>query len=99
MLALLTRRRNVTDASPAVPVVETKPSQPDRPDDLEIRFSTVGGSFVDVTGHPGWKSDHYRWFCHGCQDRSNFPEQGGLRDMREGGNRHANACRAIPLQP
>ena len=97
MLGLLTRHRNVTDLTPAVPVVEAKASQPDKPDDLEIRFSTVGGSYVDVAGRPGFRGDHYRWFCHGCKDRSEFPAQGDLRRMREAGNRHANECRAIPL--
>lgn len=97
MLALLTRRRNVTDPSPTVPVVEAKSSQPERPDDLEIRFSTVGGSYVDVAGRTGFMDDHYWWFCYGCKDRSEFPAQGDLRRMREAGNRHANECRAIPL--
>jgi hypothetical protein len=97
MLALLTRRRNVTNLSPSVPVMEAKPSQPDRPDDLEIRFSTVGGSYVDVAGRTGFRGDHYRWFCHGCKAHSEFPEGSDLRSMRQAGNRHANECRAIPL--
>lgn len=94
MLAVLNRRRPSTAPAPAV---EAAPSQPDRPDDLEIRFSTVGGSYVDVAGHTGWQSDHYRWLCHGCKDRSSFPEQSDLNSMRNRGNRHAGECRAIPL--
>lgn len=92
MLALLTRRRT----APSTPDTASG-MQPERPDDLAIRFSTVGGSYVDVTGNPGYREDHYRWSCHGCKAYAQFPEKGSLYDMRVGANTHANECRAIPL--
>ncbi|MEU5958804.1 hypothetical protein [Streptomyces sp. NPDC047525] len=70
-------------------------SEPDRPKDLQIRYSTVGGAYVDVTG--GGEHMKNRWKCHGCKDASRFPEEAYLFDMREKASAHASACRAIPL--
>ncbi|MFD4860668.1 hypothetical protein [Streptomyces atratus] len=71
-------------------------TEPDRPKDLQIRFVTVGGSYVDVTG-PGCSSDKHRWDCCGCKDTSRFPEENYLWEIREGANEHAGICCAIPL--
>ncbi|MQS35121.1 hypothetical protein [Streptomyces katsurahamanus] len=71
-------------------------TEPDRPTNLQIRFLTIGGSSVDVTG-PGHSSDKHRWDCHGCKDTSRYPEENHLWDIREKANTHAGLCRAIPL--
>ncbi|MEV7683222.1 hypothetical protein AB0O64_32475 [Streptomyces sp. NPDC088341] len=71
-------------------------TEPARPQGLQIRFITVGGSYVDVVG-PGRHSDKNRWDCHGCMDTSRFPEKDHLSSIREKANEHAAACRAIPL--
>ncbi|NJP73448.1 hypothetical protein [Streptomyces sp. C1-2] len=70
-------------------------TEPERPKNLQIRFATIGGSFVDVTGH----GEHFknRWKCHGCKATSQFPEEDYLFSIREKANDHAAACRAIPL--
>ncbi|MFD4833337.1 hypothetical protein ACFWPV_26295 [Streptomyces uncialis] len=70
-------------------------TEPDRPGNLQIRFITIGGSYVDVTG-PG-KHSKNSWTCHGCQDTSRFPDEDWLWSIREKANAHAAACRAIPL--
>lgn len=70
-------------------------TEPDRPKNLLIRFITVGGSYVDVTG-PG-HSDKNRWDCHGCGDSSSRPEEDFLFYIRREANSHAASCRAIPL--
>ncbi|WP_031522614.1 hypothetical protein [Streptomyces sp. NRRL F-5123] len=70
-------------------------TEPDRPADLQIRFVTVGGSYVDVLG--GGEYVKNRWTCHGCKDSSRLPEQDHLWSIREKANGHASACRAIPL--
>jgi|GEM_PF-4613870 hypothetical protein len=70
-------------------------AEPDRPTDLQIRYVTVGGSFVDVVG--GGEHRKNSWKCHGCKDTSRFPEQDHLSSIREKANAHATACRAIPL--
>ncbi|MFJ3860357.1 hypothetical protein ACIPRL_29485 [Streptomyces sp. NPDC090085] len=49
-------------------------TEPDRPKNLLIRFLTVGGSYVDVTG-PGKHSEKNRWHCHGCGDSSDRPRR------------------------
>ncbi|MFJ6000349.1 hypothetical protein [Streptomyces sp. NPDC092370] len=72
-------------------------TEPDRPKNLQIRFITVGGSYVDVTG-PGEHSDKNRWDCHGCGDSSNRPEEDFLFCIRPEANNHAATCRAIPLK-
>ncbi|MEU9397782.1 hypothetical protein AB0D86_48415 [Streptomyces sp. NPDC048324] len=71
-------------------------TEPERPKNLQIRFVTIGGSFVDVTG-PGEHSERNRWKCHGCKATSQFPEADYLFSIREKANDHAAACRAIPL--
>ncbi|MER5509345.1 hypothetical protein ABT052_29010 [Streptomyces sp. NPDC002766] len=71
-------------------------TEPDRPKNLLIRFSTVGGNYVDVTG-PGEHLDKNRWRCHGCRDTSRMPETDYLFSIREKANEHARLCRAIPL--
>ncbi|MFE7948235.1 hypothetical protein [Streptomyces sp. NPDC057426] len=71
-------------------------TEPDRPKNLQIRFLTVGGSYVDVTG-PGHESSKHEWRCRGCQDTSQRPEQDYLFRIRRGANEHAGMCRAIPL--
>ncbi|MEU6071417.1 hypothetical protein ABZ864_45015 [Streptomyces sp. NPDC047082] len=71
-------------------------SEPDRPKDLQSRFITLGGSYVDVTG-PKFASGKHRWKCHGCKDASDSPEQDYLFRIRRDANDHAAACRAIPL--
>lgn len=70
-------------------------TEPDRPNNLQIRYVTVGGSFVDVTG----LGEHFknRWKCRGCNDSSDCPEEDYLWNIRETANAHAAACRAIPL--
>lgn len=70
-------------------------AEPDRPKNLQIRFVTVGGSFVDVLGAGEHSKNH--WKCHGCKDTSQYPEQDYLWSIREKANAHAAACRAIPL--
>ncbi|HEY9327046.1 MAG TPA: hypothetical protein VIS09_02205 [Streptomyces sp.] len=72
-------------------------TEPDRPTNLLIRFITVGGSYVDVTGR-GQHSDKNRWTCHGCGDSSRRPEEDYLSCIRPDANSHASACRAIPLK-
>ncbi|MBV1957251.1 hypothetical protein KUG12_23390 [Streptomyces sp. BV333] len=70
-------------------------NEPERPKNLQIRFATIGGSFVDVTGlGENFKN---RWKCHGCKATSQFPEADYLFRIREKANDHAAACRAIPL--
>lgn len=71
-------------------------TEPERPEDLQIRFITIGGSYVDVTG-PGHASAKHRWDCRGCKDTSRFPEEDSLWRVREKANEHAGFCRAIPL--
>jgi len=71
-------------------------NEPTRPQNLQLRFVTVGGSFVDVIGC-GEHSEENRWTCHGCKDTSRFPEKSWLFEMREKANAHAEACRAISL--
>ncbi|MFH9390825.1 hypothetical protein ACIOEY_29135 [Streptomyces albidoflavus] len=70
-------------------------TEPARPENLQIRFVTIGGSFTDVIG----LGEHHqnRWTCHGCKDSSRFPEGDYLFKIREAANAHAAACRAIPL--
>ncbi|GGS09180.1 MULTISPECIES: hypothetical protein [Streptomyces] len=71
-------------------------TEPERPKNLQIRFVTIGGSFVDVIG----RGEHFknRWKCHGCKAASQFPEEEDyLFSIREKANSHAAACRAIPL--
>ncbi|MEV6533673.1 hypothetical protein AB0M86_29445 [Streptomyces sp. NPDC051639] len=78
--------------------MRTDPSvftEPARPEALQLRFVTVGGSYVDVTS-PGHDSGN-RWTCHGCKDTSHFPEQDYLHSIRTKANEHAGLCRAIPL--
>ncbi|WP_327713763.1 hypothetical protein OG912_38395 (plasmid) [Streptomyces sp. NBC_00464] len=72
-------------------------TEPDRPKNLLIRFITVGGSYVDVTG-PGEHSDKYRWICHGCGDSSDRSEEDFLFCIRPEANSHAATCRTIPLK-
>lgn len=71
-------------------------TEPDRPKGLLIRFATIGGSYVDVTG-PGEHSDQNSWNCHGCGEVSDRPRKDFLFCIRRGANAHATACRAIPL--
>ncbi|MEU3350000.1 hypothetical protein ABZ723_34535, partial [Streptomyces sp. NPDC006700] len=47
-------------------------TEPERPKGLQIRFITVGGSYVDVIPS-GRGSDKHRWDCLGCKDTSRFP--------------------------
>lgn len=72
-------------------------TEPDRPANLLIRFLTIGGSYVDVTGD-GKYSKKNRWDCHGCGDSSDRPEENHLFLIRPEANIHAAACRAIPLK-
>ncbi|MFJ5787909.1 hypothetical protein [Streptomyces hydrogenans] len=70
-------------------------SEPARPQRLQLRFLTLGGSYVDVTSlNDRVKS---RWHCHGCKDTSDFPAVDYLSQMRKKANEHAGTCRAIPL--
>ncbi|MFD5786707.1 hypothetical protein ACFWH1_08720 [Streptomyces sp. NPDC127037] len=71
-------------------------TEPDRPKNLQIRFITVGGSFVDVVGFG--ENFKNRWKCHGCQASSQFPEADYLSCIRQQANEHAAACRAISLK-
>ncbi|WP_186784540.1 hypothetical protein [Streptomyces sp. CBG33] len=70
-------------------------NEPERPKNLQIRFTTIGGAFVDVIGLGEHRMN--RWTCHGCKDSSRFPEEDYLFRIREKANDHAAACRAIPL--
>ncbi|WP_331724884.1 hypothetical protein OHB07_39230 (plasmid) [Streptomyces sp. NBC_00111] len=72
-------------------------TEPDRPKDLLIRFLTVGGSYVDVTG-PGEHPESKCWDCHGCKDASDRPEADYLFSIRPKANNHAATWRAIPLK-
>ncbi|MFB8044514.1 hypothetical protein ACFC8F_24895 [Streptomyces hydrogenans] len=70
-------------------------AEPARPKGLQLRFLTLGGSYVDVTSiNDRVKS---RWYCHGCKDTSDFPAADYLSQMRKKANGHASICRAIPL--
>ncbi|MER6129753.1 hypothetical protein ABT173_45805 [Streptomyces sp. NPDC001795] len=71
-------------------------TEPERPKGLQLRFITVGGSYVDVTGS-GRDSGKHRWDCRGCKDTSRFPDEDYLSSIREKANEHAGLCRAIPL--
>ncbi|MGA5873913.1 hypothetical protein [Streptomyces cinereoruber] len=71
-------------------------TQPERPRDLQIRYLTVGGSYVDVTPAAN-KHLGSRWHCHGCKAVSEFPDTDYLSRIREKANDHAGSCRAIPL--
>ncbi|WP_326681041.1 hypothetical protein [Streptomyces sp. NBC_01237] len=71
-------------------------TEPARPQGLLIRFLTIGGSYVDVTGLGEHSSDN-RWACRGCGDSSSRPEQDYLFRIRRNANGHASTCRAIPL--
>ncbi|MFZ4302780.1 hypothetical protein ACOZE3_33345 [Streptomyces cinereoruber] len=71
-------------------------TQPERPRDLQIRYLTVGGSYVDVTPAAN-KRLGSRWHCHGCKAVSEFPDTDYLSRIREKANDHAGSCRAIPL--
>ncbi|MFZ3492300.1 hypothetical protein ACODT5_03500 [Streptomyces sp. 5.8] len=78
--------------------LRTALTEPDRPKDLQIRFATLGGSYVDVTGPgPNYASGVHRWKCHGCADHSALPEEDYLHPIRARANTHAGLCRAIPL--
>ncbi|MEW2709089.1 hypothetical protein AB0948_29430 [Streptomyces koyangensis] len=70
-------------------------NEPERPKNLQIRFTTIGGAFVDVIGLGEHRMN--RWTCRGCKDSSRFPEEDYLARIREKANDHAAACRAIPL--
>nr|WSX54152.1 hypothetical protein OG409_37720 [Streptomyces sp. NBC_00974] len=72
-------------------------TEPTRPKNLVIRFVTLGGSYVDVTG-PGEHDEENRWNCHGCRASCNLPEQGYLFRTRPDANNHAAAFLAIPLR-
>ncbi|WP_328698526.1 hypothetical protein [Streptomyces sp. NBC_00342] len=72
-------------------------TEPERPNDLLIRFITIGASFVDVTGTGEYSKDN-RWHCTGCGDSSDCPDQDFLFRIRPDANNHAAACRAIPLR-
>ncbi|MCK1813281.1 hypothetical protein MTQ13_03165 [Streptomyces sp. XM4011] len=81
------------EAQPAVEVVpEAEPAA--WPEGVVIRFVTVGGAHVDVTG-PEY-SDQTSWYCHGCKDKSQYPYAGYLSSTRSKANDHASACRALP---
>ncbi|MEU7031438.1 hypothetical protein AB0A60_32680 [Streptomyces sp. NPDC046275] len=71
-------------------------TEPDRPKNLLIRFITIGGSYVDVTG-PGEHLDKNSWDCRGCGASSDLPEEDFLFRIRPDANEHASTCRAIPL--
>ncbi|MEU3774228.1 hypothetical protein AB0F11_13670 [Streptomyces sp. NPDC032472] len=71
-------------------------TEPDRPKNLQIRYVTVGGTYLDVTGTGSIHKNH-RWHCHGCQDGNDIYDQHRLSQARDQANTHANNCRAIPL--
>ncbi|MFF3863664.1 hypothetical protein [Streptomyces sp. NPDC002209] len=77
--------------------LRTALAEPERPKDLQIRFVTLGGSYVDVTG-PGHSSDKHSWTCRGCKETSDCPNQDYLFRIRRDANAHAGLCRAIPLR-
>ncbi|MGW6705462.1 hypothetical protein ACWGDE_11305 [Streptomyces sp. NPDC054956] len=70
--------------------------EPPRPSNLQIRYLTVGGSYVDVTGS-GSPHDNNRWKCHGCKDGDDIYTHHYFFEARSKANDHANLCRAIPL--
>lgn len=70
--------------------------EPPRPENLQMRFVTVDGSYVDVTGS-GHPYDDNRWKCHGCKDGDDIYQHHYLFEARNTANTHANNCRAIPL--
>jgi len=72
-------------------------TEPERPKDLQIRFITLGGVYVDVTGS-GHSSSKHRWDCRGCKDSSDCPKEDYLFRIRQDANDHAAVCRAIPLK-
>jgi hypothetical protein len=68
--------------------------EPPRPHDLQVRYSTSGGSHVDVTGS-GREKDTHKWHCHGCREESRIPRD--FEAARGDANDHARYCHAIPL--
>lgn len=63
------------------------------PNDVALRFTTVGGALLDVTGSGG---ETYAWHCHGCLLGSDCPAKDYLFRVRQGANEHASICRAMP---
>ncbi|WP_411078340.1 hypothetical protein [Streptomyces sp. cmx-10-25] len=86
----------MTPVSAPAPARPSAFTQPEQPRDLQIRYLTVGGSYVDVTPDADKRLES-RWFCHGCKAASEFPQADYLFKIREKANGHAGSCRAIPL--
>lgn len=78
-----------------LPNVKTS-HEPPRPADLRARYTTPGGSWVDVCGPDGKYTGH-QWKCLGCKDGSSFPDCGPLDTMRPAAAKHAANCQAIHL--
>lgn len=76
--------------------LRTALTEPDRPKDLQVRFVTLGGSYVTGPGHD-YPSGAHHWSCRGCNETSTRPERDFFFIMRQAANDHAAACRAIPL--
>ncbi len=64
------------------------------PNDVSLRYLTLGGAHLDVTGS-GQQQD-YAWHCHGCLQSSDCPDKDYLFRIRDHANEHASICRAMP---
>ena len=79
-------------APAAVAVPGRRPTEPERPADLVLRFRTRGGAYVDITGQMYGKTT---WRCRGCLYDRDFARE--LCDTRAEANTHAAECWAIDL--
>ncbi|WP_282206840.1 hypothetical protein [Kitasatospora fiedleri] len=81
----------------------TDPAAPDQepwPEDLLVRYLTLGGAHVDLTRDPAG----HTWTCHGCGTRNRrrthpFTDPYSSSDRRgatEDANFHATECRSTP---
>ncbi|SFD74545.1 hypothetical protein [Streptomyces aidingensis] len=71
--------------------------QPPWPAGVVLRFLTVGGATVDVTGDGDEQSENHRWTCSGCLDTGPYKGMDAyLCETRKGANQHATTCRALP---
>jgi len=65
------------------------------PGGVLMRFTTLGGSHVDVTGSGDHTEDN-AWHCRGCLLDSERPAKDFLFRIRTRANDHASICRAVP---
>ncbi|WP_330173000.1 hypothetical protein OG875_04975 [Streptomyces sp. NBC_01498] len=72
------------------------PKEPKRPKDLDTRFSTTGGSWVDVLAGRTGSHTAYYWFCRGCKDDAvSRPDRNQVVGEARG---HAASCTAAHVR-